>query len=185
MSDNKFFVIKFTLDESIEHDPTSWLVNDSKSVLSPCAKPKNFLKHKQTPDSVPDSAWPTWEVDFVKSYDTTEKADKRVRMYIKSSDNESSSVVDTLIKKRRGRSSEVSSVVINPFPEPTSSIYSQHKVFNATNVPVHGDVEPAVQTPSNEHLATALPSLLSTDIVPVVLGHCWLDCGKMVSPMLA
>ncbi|CAL8101588.1 unnamed protein product [Orchesella dallaii] len=77
---------------------------------------------------------------------TPEKANKRARKYIKSSD------IETLIKKRRGRSCEVSSVVINPFPEPTSSIYSQNKVFNSTNVPVHGDVEPAVQTPSNQHL---------------------------------
>ncbi|CAL8083946.1 unnamed protein product [Orchesella dallaii] len=94
---------------NVEYVLTSWLGNDSKSVSFPCAKPKKFLKHKQTPQSVPDPAWPTWEVDVVKSYEI-----------------ESCSIDETVIKKRRRRSSEVSFVVINPFCEPTSSIYLPH-----------------------------------------------------------
>ncbi|CAL8110415.1 unnamed protein product [Orchesella dallaii] len=128
MSEKKFSVIKFGLDESVEYVPTSWLASDSKSVSFLSTKPKNFLKHKQTPDSAPDSAWPIWEVDVVKSYDSTEKADKRVLKYIKSSDIESSGIDETLTKKRGGRSSEVSSAVINPFPEPNSLIYSLNNV---------------------------------------------------------
>ena len=68
MDSRQFSVVFFPSDNSVEVVPTNWLSADQKQCPFPLGKSKGLKKLQKNANSVPDSAWPTWDVSLAKTY---------------------------------------------------------------------------------------------------------------------
>jgi len=63
-----FSIVEFTIDNSVEIVPSSWISENQQECKFPCPIPKGFLKVQSNIDSPTEENWTDYKISFVKRY---------------------------------------------------------------------------------------------------------------------
>jgi len=63
-----YSVVHFSVDNSIEVVPSSWILPEQDKCHFPIVQPKGFKRIQENWESSPDPSWQIWEVAIKKTY---------------------------------------------------------------------------------------------------------------------
>ncbi|KAF5290136.1 hypothetical protein FQR65_LT11648 [Abscondita terminalis] len=128
-----FSVVEFTKDNSVEAVPAAW-IHENNVCSWPNKLPVRFRTLQEDANSTPDSSWPLFEINIIKTYDTFEKVNKKAKRFVRAGKLDTT---DTdAPKTSRERRSPIKHG-INHLIEPTTLLHTEPlTIIDCENVPI-------------------------------------------------